>query len=457
LLAGVSYKGVGGATAVEVNGSGVVVSPTSGTINFATNQLEVNGVVVKGGSGAGPQGPVGPAGAKGATGATGPAGAKGATGATGPAGAKGATGATGLAGAKGATGAAGIAGTKGATGATGPAGPKGATGAAGPAGAKGATGATGATGPAGPAGPKGATGATGPAGPAGAKGATGATGPAGPKGATGPSGGGVSGSSIALGNWDIDVGTYNAGDNGGVLSNVLTFSQNGSTIMAMANDGVNATGIQINAGGAGDNGGLDVTSGSFSVDTGDVEIGTGNLTLDSGSLNIQSGGLDVQSGGASIGSGGLNVQSGGASIGGDVNLGGGDLSVNGDGNFTFNVYAKTVFATSLVQTSDRNLKEKFTAINPAEILARVVALPISSWNFKQDASERHIGPMAQDFYAAFNVGPDDKHIAVVDEGGVALAAIQGLNEKLQEKDAEIKALEKRMTDLETLLKASSHP
>ena len=31
--------------------------------------------------------------------------------------------------------------------------------------------------------------------------------------------------------------------------------------------------------------------------------------------------------------------------------------------------------------------------------------------------------MAQDFQAAFGLGGDDKHIAVVDEGGVALAAI----------------------------------
>ena len=63
--------------------------------------------------------------------------------------------------------------------------------------------------------------------------------------------------------------------------------------------------------------------------------------------------------------------------------------------------------------------------------------------------------MAQDFYAAFNVGTDEKHINTVDEGGVALAAIQGLNEKLKEddaqKDAQIKALEKRLADLELLV------
>jgi len=61
--------------------------------------------------------------------------------------------------------------------------------------------------------------------------------------------------------------------------------------------------------------------------------------------------------------------------------------------------------------------------------------------------------MAQDFYAAFNVGVDDKHIATVDEGGVALAAIQGLHEVVQEKEAEIAALKQRMTDLEKVVAA----
>jgi len=61
--------------------------------------------------------------------------------------------------------------------------------------------------------------------------------------------------------------------------------------------------------------------------------------------------------------------------------------------------------------------------------------------------------MAQDFHAAFGLnGADDKHIATVDEDGVALAAIQGLNEKLKEKDARIEALEKRLADLEHLVK-----
>jgi isoaspartyl peptidase/L-asparaginase-like protein (Ntn-hydrolase superfamily) len=60
--------------------------------------------------------------------------------------------------------------------------------------------------------------------------------------------------------------------------------------------------------------------------------------------------------------------------------------------------------------------------------------------------------MAQDFKAAFQLSADDKHISLVDEGGVALAAIQGLNQKLNEKDAEIQNLEKRLDELQVVVK-----
>ena len=94
-------------------------------------------------------------------------------------------------------------------------------------------------------------------------------------------------------------------------------------------------------------------------------------------------------------------------------------------------------------TSDRNAKEEFKAVSAREVLNKVTALPITEWQYKagaaRDDAARHIGPMAQDFSAAFALGPDDKHISIVDEGGVALAAIQGLNEKLNEKDARIQA------------------
>ena len=89
--------------------------------------------------------------------------------------------------------------------------------------------------------------------------------------------------------------------------------------------------------------------------------------------------------------------------------------------------------------SDRNAKNGFAAIPAQEVLDKVTALPITEWSYKTEHGVRHIGPMAQDFYAAFQVGQDDRHITTVDEEGVALAAIQGLNQKLDAKDATIQA------------------
>jgi len=106
-------------------------------------------------------------------------------------------------------------------------------------------------------------------------------------------------------------------------------------------------------------------------------------------------------------------------------------------------------------SSDRNLKGGFQPLDAQKVLARVAALPITSWHYTNDVATSHVGPMAQDFYAAFNVGADDKHITTTDESGVALVAIQGLNEKMesdaQAKDARITTLEHELSELKKLL------
>jgi len=99
-----------------------------------------------------------------------------------------------------------------------------------------------------------------------------------------------------------------------------------------------------------------------------------------------------------------------------------------------------ITAVAINLTSDRNAKEAFQPVNAREVLDKVAALPISEWQYKTQSDVRHIGPMAQDFRAAFALGIDDTHITSVDADGVALAAIKGLNEKLEERDAEIALL-----------------
>ena len=67
-----------------------------------------------------------------------------------------------------------------------------------------------------------------------------------------------------------------------------------------------------------------------------------------------------------------------------------------------------------------------------------------------------MGPMAQDFYAAFGLGSGDTTITSLDPDGVALAAIQGLNQKLTEelkrRDRENAELKTRLEKLEGRLK-----
>ncbi len=101
--------------------------------------------------------------------------------------------------------------------------------------------------------------------------------------------------------------------------------------------------------------------------------------------------------------------------------------------------------------SDRDSKTDINAVSPRQVLARVSNLPISTWRYKQNSDELHIGPMAQDFYAAFGFHEGSKSIALNDLSGVALAAIQGLNEVIVDKDALIQDLMDRVAALEAKL------
>ena len=82
-----------------------------------------------------------------------------------------------------------------------------------------------------------------------------------------------------------------------------------------------------------------------------------------------------------------------------------------------------------------------TPINGHEVLEKLVALSISTWNYTfDDASVRHLGPMAQDFFASFGLGDDDTTINPVDTNGVLFVAIQALYRRVTALEAELDAL-----------------
>ena len=101
-------------------------------------------------------------------------------------------------------------------------------------------------------------------------------------------------------------------------------------------------------------------------------------------------------------------------------------------------------------TSDRNTKDRLASVNQREVLEKVCGLSIAEWSYI-GYDQRHIGPMAQDFHAQFPLNGDDKSLNDADLHGVALAAIQGLNQKLDEKEARITALEKELAELKRLV------
>ncbi|MHA7634369.1 tail fiber domain-containing protein [Corallococcus sp. M7] len=106
-------------------------------------------------------------------------------------------------------------------------------------------------------------------------------------------------------------------------------------------------------------------------------------------------------------------------------------------------------------TSDRTTKEDFRRVDAEAVLAKVAAMPVESWRYKTEADGvRHVGPVAQDFRAAFGLGADDKSIGLLDIDGVNMVAIQALarrTEELNAKSAEVDALKAQMAELQRSL------
>ena len=123
------------------------------------------------------------------------------------------------------------------------------------------------------------------------------------------------------------------------------------------------------------------------------------------------------------------------------------FSLNNDGsvlirsNVTGAAFGVTMAANggSWSSLSDRNVKTAVIPVNPLQVLDQVIAMPMNTWSYiAQGESIRHMGPMAQDFAASFGLGENDTTISTVDADGVALAAIQGLNAKLESENAQLR-------------------
>jgi len=116
----------------------------------------------------------------------------------------------------------------------------------------------------------------------------------------------------------------------------------------------------------------------------------------------------------------------------------GPLTVGNDGDS----HGNGAYVTSggvWTNASSRSFKEGFGSVDAIAVLDKLVALPVQTWFYKASRDEgQHMGPFAEDFAKTFGLGNDEKHITTVDESGVALAAIQGLNRKVENENAQLR-------------------
>lgn len=98
--------------------------------------------------------------------------------------------------------------------------------------------------------------------------------------------------------------------------------------------------------------------------------------------------------------------------------------------------------------SDRNRKQDFRFEDGELALSKIAQMSITSWSYKStDGSVRHLGPMAQDFRAAFGLGADSVTITTTDIDGVNLLAVQALEKRTAEQRSEIAALRAQNSEL----------
>jgi len=122
--------------------------------------------------------------------------------------------------------------------------------------------------------------------------------------------------------------------------------------------------------------------------------------------------------------------------------------VTGESSVTYLEGGSAGWAT----TSTRTAKTNVDPVDPEAVLEGVGEMEIATWEYRDGDGEgqgvRHVGPMAEEFHDVLDVGDSDEHINSIDADGVALASVQGLARRLEEREARIDEQCDRIADLE---------
>lgn len=150
-------------------------------------------------------------------------------------------------------------------------------------------------------------------------------------------------------------------------------------------------------------------------------------------------------------------------VDGEPVTGNGTFTVGASGGVRFVTGASAVTyvdaaSTGWSTTSTRASKTNVDPIDPESVLDGVESLEVATWEYKDEDGEgagtTHLGPMAEDFHDAFDVGSSDDHINSINADGVALAAIQGLAEREAATTERVEATEERVDDAEQRIDAA---
>ena len=113
-------------------------------------------------------------------------------------------------------------------------------------------------------------------------------------------------------------------------------------------------------------------------------------------------------------------------------------------------------------TSDKNQKENFQPVDGNDVLRKIGALSLTSWNYKgQDPQQfRHYGPVAQEFFAAFGhdgVGTSGTATTINsgDEVGVLMIAVQTLEKEKEQMKADNQDLRKQIAELREMIRTAA--
>lgn len=92
-------------------------------------------------------------------------------------------------------------------------------------------------------------------------------------------------------------------------------------------------------------------------------------------------------------------------------------------------------------------------VDPEAVLEQLQVLELCRW---QDPAEdtdgvEHLGPAAEEFYEVFGLGVDSDRIAAGDTDGVAMAAIQGLADRLDARDVRLKQHDSQIQEQQAMI------